>query len=351
MVKIKTKSSEQRTAEAEVESFRRDLGPFVVAAETTRIPMAFTDAQIPGHPLIFVNDSFLELTGYEREEVLGQHFSWLIAGGTIPATLAKLDHAFQADSSSTSEDRYVRKNGSEFYALRAVSSVRDENGAVVQHFISLIDLTEHRQDQLRSRMLIDELNHRVKNTLAIVQSIVGHALRDATDPEQIRQSIESRLFALSRSHAILMREDWRGVRLLDLIHAALEPFGATDLHAGRFAISGENLRLSPQVSLVLSIVLHELATNALKYGALSNQLGSILIECQIERRADGDRKLRLRWKEKDGPKVLPPVRKGFGSQVIEQRVAYELGGTASLHYPADGLLCTIEIDAPEAAGG
>ncbi len=344
------KSSEQRTAEAEVESFRRDLGPFVVAAETTRMPMVFTDAVAPGHPIIFANDSFLELTGYDREELLGNGFHRLLAGGSAPAVREQLERAFQTDSSSNPQDRYVRKNGSEFFAAQWVNPVRDENGAVVQHFVSLVDLTEHKQDQLRSRMLIDELNHRVRNTLAIVQSIVGHALRAAADPEQIRESIESRLFALSRSHDILTREDWRGVGLRDLVHEALEPFGAVDIHARRFTIGGENIRLSPQATLVLCIVLHELATNALKHGALSNHLGSILIEWQIERGAQGNSRLLLRWKEQDGPKVAPPVRKGFGSQIIERRIAYELDGTACLHYPADGLQCTIEIDAPEAAG-
>lgn len=350
MVKTGAKSSEQRTAEAEVDSFRQNLGPFVVAAETTRMPMAFTDAQAGGHPIIFANDRFLELTGYERQEILGKRFSCLIAGGTSPAVLAEIDRAFHTDSGGAGEGRYVRKSGSEFYAARLVSSVRDENGMVVQHFVSLIDLTEHKQDQLRSRMLIDELNHRVKNTLAIVQSIVGHALRDASSPEQIREAIESRLFALSRSHDMLTRGDWRGIGLLDLVNEALEPFGAADVLTRRFTISGANIRLSPKATLVLNVVLHELATNALKHGALSGHAGSILIEWWIERRVEGKKRLLLSWKERDGPRVSPPARKGFGSQMIEQGIAYELDGTASLRYPADGLLCTIEIDAPEVAG-
>lgn len=351
MVTTEAKSSGQRTAEAEVDSFRKNLGPFVVAAETTRMPMAFTDAQAGSQPIVFANDSFLELTGYGRKEILGKSFNCLIAGGTGPEVLARTDRAFLADSGGAGEERYVRKNGSEFYAAKLVSSVRDENGTVVQYFVSLIDLTEHKQDQLRSRMLIEELNHRVKNTLAIVQSIVGHALRDASGPEQIREAIESRLFALSRSHDMLTREDWRGVGLLDLVHEALEPFGAVDILTSRFTISGANIRLSPKAVLVLNIVLHELATNALKHGALSSDDGSILIEWHIEQQAQGNRRLLLSWKEKDGPRVSPPARAGFGSQVIEHGIAYELQGTASLRYPTDGLLCTIEIDAPEVAGG
>lgn len=351
MVKPGAKSSEQSTAEVEVDSFRQNLGPFVVAAETTRMPMAFTDALAGGQPIIFANDSFLELTGYGRQEILGKCFSDLIAGSAGPTVLAETDAALLTDSGGAGEQRYVRKNGSEFYAAKLVSSVRDEHGTVVQYFVSLFDLTEHQRDQLRSRMLIDELNHRVKNTLAIVQSIVGHALRDATGPEQLREAIESRLFALSRSHDMLTREDWRGVGLLDLVHAALEPFGAADNLTRRFTISGANIHLSPKAALVLNVALHELATNALKHGALSSDAGSILIEWWIGRRAPGNNRLLLTWKEKDGPSVLPPARKGFGSQMIEQCIAYELDGTASLRYSADGLLCTIEIDAPEVAGG
>ena len=349
MVKAGAKPSKQRTAEADVDGFRKNLGPFVVAVKTTRMPMAFTDAQAGGHPIIFANDSFLELTGYEREEILGKCFSCLIAGGTDPAVRAEIDRAFYADSGGVSEERYVRRNGSEFYAVKRVSPVRDESGTVVQYFVSLIDLTEHKRDQQRSRMLIDELNHRVRNTLAIVQSIVGHALRDASGPEQIREAIESRLMALARSHDMLTREDWRGVGLLDLVREALEPFGAAETHTRRFTIRGANVRLSPKATLLLNIVLHELATNALKHGALSSQAGSILIEWRSERRAPGDNRLLLSWKEKDGPRVSQPARRGFGSQVIEQGIAYDLDGTVSLRYCADGLLCTIEINAPDAA--
>jgi PAS domain S-box-containing protein len=351
MVKVGAKSSEHRTAEAAVAGFRKNLGPFVVAAETSRMPMAFTDAQAGGHPIIFANDSFLQLTGYEREEILGRYFSCLVAGGTDPAMLAEVDRAFHTDSGGASVERYVRKNGSEFYAAKLVSPVRNENGTVVQYFVSLIDLTEHNRDQQRARMLIDELNHRVRNTLAIVQSIVGHALRDASGPEQIRDAIESRLLALARSHDMLTREDWRGVGLLDLVHEALEPFGAAKIHTRRFTISGVNIRLSPKATLLLSIVLHELATNALKHGALSSQAGSVLIQWRIERGAQGNARLLLSWKEKDGPRVSQPARKGFGSQVIEQGIAYELDGTVTLRYCADGLLCTIEVNAPDAADG
>src|ERR1700730_17593093 len=219
-----------------------------------------------------------------------------------------------------------------FWAAIFISPVRDEGGEVVQHFASFVDLTKQKQEQAQSTMMINELNHRVKNTLATVQSIVWQALRAGSDPKVIRESIESRLFALSRSHDLLTRENWEGAGLLDLVKAALAPFGVADGRSERFVITGENLRLLPKATLALGIAFHELATNAVKYGAFSNERGLILIAWKIEPGPEGDR-LILHWREKDGPPVTLPSRKGFGSQVIERGLAHELDGTVHLDYP------------------
>ena len=187
---IKNKSHAQKVAEAEVDSFRKNLGPFVVAAETTRMPMLFTDAKKPSNPIIFANESFLALTGYDREEVLGQTFNSLMARGTDPEVLAGLKSVFECGSESgieiDPEIHYRRTDGSEFWATIFISPVRDVRGDVVQHFISLVDQTKHYEKQAQLRMLINELSHRVKNTLATVQSIASQALRNATDPEVTR---------------------------------------------------------------------------------------------------------------------------------------------------------------------
>jgi PAS domain S-box-containing protein len=335
-------------AEAEVDSFRKDLGPFVVAAETTRMAMVFTDAKEPDHPIIFANDAFLSLTGYEREEVLGQSFKFLMARGADPKALGRVEAAFEGNSDSSSEIRYRRKDGSKFWAALFISPVRDDSGDVVQHFASFVDLTKHKQEQAQSTMLIEELNHRVKNTLSTVQSIVWQALRKASDPETIRDSIESRLFALSRSHDLLTRESWEGAGLLDLVNGALEPFGVAHGRAERIVITGKNVRLPPKATLALGIAIHELATNAVKYGAFSNEAGSILIAWAIEPTPEGNR-LILHWQEKDGPPVAPPSRKGFGSRVIERGLPHELEGTVHLDYRVDGVACTITFPLPRDA--
>jgi two-component sensor histidine kinase len=192
------------------------------------------------------------------------------------------------------------------------------------------------------------LNHRVKNTLSTVQSIVWQTLRTTTDPKTIRQSIESRLFALSRSHDLLTREQWDSAGLLDIAHDALEPFGVSGGRADRIVIMGENIRFPPKAALALGIAFNELATNAVKYGALSNATGSILIAWTIETAPAGKRLL-LSWKEKDGPPVRPPAHKGFGSRVIERGLAHELEGATHLDYRPEGLVCTMDIPLPGGA--
>lgn len=348
MSEVKIKSEAQKADEGEVESFRANLGPFVVAAETTRMAMVFTDAKRSDHPIIFANESFLSLTGYSREEVLGQSFNFLMIHDTDTEALAQSKAAFQGDSEGTSEHRYRRKDGSAFWAALFVSPILDERGDVVQYFASFFDLTKHKEDQARSKMLIDELNHRVKNILSTVQSIVWQALRTASDPHVIRESIESRLSALSRSHDLLTRENWESAGLLDVVHDALAPFGVADGRADRIAITGNNVRFPPKAALALGIAFNELATNAVKYGAFSNEAGSILIGWAIEPAAEGNRLL-LHWSEKGGPPVTPPSRKGFGSRVLERGLGHELPGTVRLDYRPDGLVCTMNLPAPKGA--
>ena len=345
MPKIVTRSEDQKAAEAEGDSFHNDLGPFVVAAETTRMAMVFTDACETDNPIIFANDAFVELTGYAREEVLGQSFNFLMAQVADEGTLALIREEFEGRSDTDVEVRYRRKDGSEFWAAVLISPVKDKDGDVVQHFASFMDLTAYKDDQDHSRMLIDELNHRVKNTLATVQSIVSQAARSNADPQAMRKAVETRLIALSRSHDLLSREKWHSAGIRDVLHDALEPFGSAVERARRVKITGKNIRFGPKAALALGIAFNELATNALKYGAFSNDAGSIRIEWAVEPSPKG-RRLSLTWTEQGGPAVAPPMRKGFGSHVIERGLAHELDGTVQLDFRTEGVVCTMNIPAP-----
>nr|WP_243415049.1 HWE histidine kinase domain-containing protein [Altererythrobacter segetis] len=340
--------ADQEAAEAEVEKFRRQLGPFVVAAEKTRMAMIFTNACKAENPIIFANDAFLKLTGFTREEVLGVSFMSLMTRGVGSEAVAEIEAAFAGRADREPEICYRRSDGTSFWASLFVSPVCDEAGDVVQHFISFVDETRQREKQTRCEMLVDELNHRVKNTLSTVQSITRQASRASDDPKVVREWIESRIFALSRSHDLLTHQNWEDAGLRELIDAALEPFGVANGRAERFTVDGAKISLTPKATLALGVAFHELATNAVKYGALSNDVGTVEIAWNTEMRPGGER-LILTWREKGGPVVAPPTRKGFGSQVIESGLAHELKAKVRLDYLPEGLVCTIDLPVPRKA--
>lgn len=346
MLRIVRKSEDQKAAEAEVDRFHDDLGPFVVAAETTRMAMVLTDACKTDNPIIFANDAFLDLTGYGREEVLGQSFNFFMAQIADEGALALIRREFEGNSDTDVEVRCRRKDGSEFWAAVLISPVKDEDGDIIQHFASFMDLTAYKEEQAHSTLLIEELIHRVKNTLATVLAIVSQAARTTADPQAMRKAVETRLIALSRSHDLLRREKWHSAELRDVLLDALEPFGTAEGRARRIMLKGEDIRFGPKAALALGIAFNELATNAAKYGAFSNDVGSVWIEWVIEPSPTG-RRLVLTWTEKDGPAVTAPLCKGFGSHVIERGLAPELNGAVRLDYRTEGVVCTINIPAPE----
>lgn len=350
MPREQDKSREQKTAESDVDSFRKDLGPFVVAAETTRMAMVFTDAKQPDHPLIFANDSFLSLAGYERQEVLGQSFDFLIGRPADPDALVQVEAAFASSSGSDFELCFRRKDASTFWAAVFVSPVRDDTGEVVQYFASFVDITKHMKEQDHLRLLLDELNHRTQNTLATVQAIAVQTLRGVADNEVV-DAFEGRILALSKAHTLLGRELWKSVGLRDVIDQILQPFGLNDRRVSHFTVQGDDVPLQPKAALTLAMVFHELATNAAKYGALSNDAaGKIAITWQVEPTPQGDR-MRLKWQESGGPPVKPPGRKGFGSRLIEGGLAQDLDGEVHLDYDPAGLVCQITMPVPRQAVG
>ena len=343
------KTGEQKSAEANVEGFHDDLGPFVVAAETTRMAMVFTDAKASGNPIIFANDSFLKLTGYSREEVLAQSFNFLMARGADPDALAAIEEAFQGKSGGHDpEVRYRRKDDTVFWATVFVSPVRDESGETVQHFASFLDTTRHKNEEDRLRFLLDELNHRTQNTLATVLAIAKQTLGGVAGNEVV-SVFEGRILALSKAQSLLGRTSWDRVGLHHVIDRILEPFGLHDRRVERFKEAGADVRLQPKVALTLAMVFHELATNAAKHGALSNDAGRISIAWQVEITPAGKR-MRLLWKESGGPAVTPPGRKGFGSRLIERGLAQELNGEVRLAYDPAGVSCEIVMPLPEGDG-
>ncbi|MFC4171731.1 PAS domain-containing protein [Microvirga sp. GCM10011540] len=207
----------------------------------------------------------------------------------------------------------------------------------VAHLAVTRDISARKRGEEHQKLLINELNHRVKNTLASVQSITVQTLRTAATADSAKEALEGRLLALSRAHDVLTRENWEGAGLREIIGQAAEPYSSGQ---DRLHVDGPEVRLSPRMALALAMALQELATNAVKYGALSNLTGQVRIAWKVEQN-DGQSCLHLEWAEKGGPPVQVPKRRGFGTRLIERSLAHDLGGTAQVSFEPDGLRCTV----------
>jgi two-component sensor histidine kinase len=186
-------------------------------------------------------------------------------------------------------------------------------------------------------LLVDELNHRVKNTLSTVQSVAHQTFRGEAPPAVIGK-YDGRLAALGRAHNVLSNERWASAEVQEIVRQVLAPFVASTPE--RLRTSGPSLRVNPSCALMLSMVLHELATNAVKYGALSESQGQVSISW--ERHPGTPPLLKLRWMETGGPAVAPPTRKGFGSRLIERTFVSQLGGRVSLDFAQSGVVALLE---------
>ena len=191
-------------------------------------------------------------------------------------------------------------------------------------------------------LMVNELNHRVKNTLATVQSIAAQSFREAGDPGVAKRKFEARLIALGRAHNVLSDERWEGADLREIVEGVFVPLAFKD--EGRSQLDGPTLRVAPRTALILSMVLHELATNAIKYGALSSETGKIFVEWQ-ENASEDPPRIALTWREVGGPPPRSPGVRGFGSKLIEQAVSAQLGGKSTIELAPQGLVCRLEFPA------
>jgi two-component sensor histidine kinase len=193
--------------------------------------------------------------------------------------------------------------------------------------------------ELRTRMLVAELSHRVKNTLMTVISIATQTLRRSADLAEFETAFMGRMHALAGAHSLLLRANWGDMDLTELLQEVVRPFRRGDLNPVEF--DGEPIHLPPQHALTVNLIMHELATNAAKYGALSAETGRVDLAWRVHESADGDRRLVLRWRERGGPAVTPPTRRGFGTTLIERSVGFELGGSIDLSFTPSGVTCEI----------
>lgn len=295
----------------------------------------------PDGRFLRVNEAICAITGYSRDELLAvKLFRYTHPDDADPDREGfRKQVAGDLDFYSV-EKRFIRKDGRVIWLSVRSSPVWADEHHLLYVVRVVQDITERKAAERRQKLLIDELNHRVKNTLATVQSLATQTARAAPTPAAFREAFEGRLIALSKAHDQLTVHHWESADLRDLLSGSLAPYAAAG--SERIVLRGEDIELRPRAVLTLAMAVHELTTNAAKYGALSVAGGRIEIRWQP---VDGDarRRLKIEWIEQGGPPVVQPERRGFGSRLIEGSIAAELGGSARLAYQPDGLRCEIVI--------
>jgi PAS domain S-box-containing protein len=287
------------------------------------------------------NPGAARIFGYTEGEAVGQHARLIIpesARDTMDVAWRDL-LANRGGYRTTTQS--PKKSGELVYCDWYNAPLVDTSGKVIGVASIIEDVTERKLAQQRTDFMMAELDHRVKNNLAAVISLAEQTGRGTSSYRQFLDTFMGRLRAMSRMHSILARSRWQGADLRTLVTQTLEAFGSGTF--GRASVNGPEAMMLPRAAQAIAMALNELATNAVKYGALSAQGGHVSVDWTITDAAPGQRWLRLRWQESGGPPVSPPSRRGFGSELIEGAIAYELKGTAKLEFEPEGVVCDIHI--------
>lgn len=292
-----------------------------------------------------VNPAVLAALGYAEDELIGRSIAEFMDPDQFAVSMEAFEKKLQEGGSTRLTITVRAKDGRPLiWEINSRLNTDAEGKPTGLHAIGR-DMTDAKRAETHLRLLVDELNHRVKNTLAIVQGIAQQSFKDDADPATARKAFEGRLAALSEAHNLLTREHWGPVSMTRIINEAVAPHG----DESRFAITGPDLTIVPKTAISLALAVHELATNAVKHGALSRPEGSIAIQWSRGAGEDGAPRLSLRWEERGGPQVEAPSRRGFGTRMIERGLAAELGGTVRIEFRREGLVCTVDAPLPESA--
>jgi PAS domain S-box-containing protein len=275
------------------------------------------------------------------DEIIGHSIADFLAPGQFDQAKRMLQQKIEQGGTTQHELIIVSRSGRRLnWDINSTLTLDKSGNPIGLHAIAR-DVTERRRAEERQRLLVNELNHRVKNTLALVQGLALQSFKDGREMAEAREAFQLRLAALAAAHDLLTRESWEGATLEAL---AAETLGLHDGGEARIAWQGPPVRLNPKAAVSLVMALHELCTNAAKYGALSVPGGRVEVGWSV----DGDL-LTILWRERGGPPVRPPERRGFGFRMIERALAADLDGSARLDFRPDGLTCRIEASLADAA--
>lgn len=285
--------------------------------------------------LFWYNDRWYEYTGTTPEEMMGWGWQAVHHPDVLPEMLKRWTAALK--TGETFEMTFPLRRGSDgsFRVFMTRAEPLREDGRIIAWLGTNTDITEQERTRERLQLVINELNHRVKNMLATVQSI-AHSSFGSIDSASY-SVFEQRLMSLAKVHDLLTRQQWSAAALEELIEAQIATFGRD-----RFILAGPDVQIDPRIASPLAMVFHELATNALKYGSLSSEAGLVHLDWQCDSQA-GRRWLLIDWREEGGPPVVEPASRGFGLKLISRAVSSERGSVAKYEFQREGFRCHMKI--------
>jgi len=286
------------------------------------------------------NPAAMSLFGYSAEEAIGKSVLMLIPDGQQHEETLIIQRIRKGERVETYETTRRHKDGHMIPVSLTISPVRNAAGNIVGASKIARDITNRKESERRIRLLMREVNHRVKNQYSVILAMIRESGKRTSDPSAFEQQVRERIMALSDSHDLLVSGDWSGATISDLLRAQLKPFANSE----RISTSGPLILLNPSAVQYLGIAFHELATNATKHGALSVPGGRIKVEWRISGEGDGESRFELAWREEGGRSAPPEARTGFGTIVLMRVAPQAMNGSGELTYTADG--ATWRLDAP-----
>lgn len=288
------------------------------------------------------NSGAEQLFGYTAQEVLGRKTDFLVPEEWLGERRTIMQQLLAGEAIEY-QTRRMRKDGQAIEVWIRGAPVRGLDGSFVGGSLIIRDITAQTQREAHIRFLMRELTHRSKNLLAVIQAMARQSLSLLTTPEEFVVRFSERLSGLAGSHDLLSSDDWAGASLVQLIRSQLQHYG--DLFGTRILLEGPDLILRPEAAQNIGIALHELSTNAAKFGALSIGAGTVTVSWAVVIDENNGRRMRMNWEERSGPRVSPPGHKGFGHMVMDRITGQALGGTSQAQFAPEGVRWMLDVPA------
>lgn len=325
-----------------------DLKVLLAAVEASGEAVVVTSADLEGSgPRIeYVNPAFTRMTGHEAHEILGRTPRLLQGPGTERAMLDRMRAALAAGENFQAEALNYRKDGLAYVVERLIAPVREADGRITRWISAQRDVTERRRVEDRRNLMVAELHHRVRNTLATVKAVLEATLDASADPDEFRQAFSDRIASLAKTHALITADEDQAVSFEDLLRSELEAYEASG--RPRVSLRGPHVLLVSEQAVSLGMTLHELTVNAIRHGSLRDPNGRLEVRWSVEE-GPTERILHWTWDEHDGPPVALPTQEGFGMELLRRLLTYQIGARVDLAFDPDGLRVTAAVPLGEAA--